>query len=423
MNKRRFNFKKSFLTRNFKQIQILLFILTSGVLLVHMRNQNVDFRVFYDSGRYLFHGVSPYLHSKDPFAQYLNGPLTLIFLSPFTLFKYDLALQLFRIFSFVAAYQIIKYFFNPKEYSTWMYLTFAILAFSFRANIQYGALGIFFLFIFFQGLKMLKDQNVILNYIGYLFLASCIDFKPYLFLPLFLIFSENKRLKNISLIIILIVSEITFFSFLINQNIFSDIFSAYKIRYRAYGGGDQMDLRSIFIYLNFNKFEADIFYFLLIFIVVLLIKKTKIELRKPPIILLCAGIVFLPFLHPTDLFLPTIVSLSYFFSKKFNVGKIEWFCLGSIFVWSNSIIYAMFVIIILVLAMLLSDFKKYHKNAPFFIFPSLIFPFICKVSPWAESFNRRFFNIGGLVFLILITIPYLSRKDIEIERIFKSLTF
>ena len=111
------------------------------------------------------------------------------------------------------------------------------------------------------------------------------------------------------------------------------------------------------------------------------------------------------------------------FSKKFNVGKIEWFCLGSIFVWSNSIIYAMFVIIILVLAMLLSDFKKYHKNAPFFIFPSLIFPFICKVSPWAESFNRRFFNIGGLVFLILITIPYLSRKDIEIERIFKSLTF
>ncbi len=180
----------------------LIYLLVALVCVVQSLILDVpgDSNVFYRAGSDLRAGINPWLESEDSVNfQYLNGPINSLFWALSSLLGMKGNFIFTTVLSLISAPLLIvntlKLFqLDTKERDVILLSVILVSTFAFRSNIQYGQVVVIYATAAVYLLNQLRNgasssQMKVLSSLG---LYSCMDFKPQVFILIFLFIQRNS---------------------------------------------------------------------------------------------------------------------------------------------------------------------------------------------------------------------------------------
>jgi hypothetical protein len=395
--------------RSSRSILILENTIGLGVIaffLFKFSNQDNDFRVFYHAGQLTRHGLAPWNPNDNPQQMFLYGPLTALALTLFTFLKYKYAILLLRVLTLMVAFFGAQYLLRKQRIE--MRLSFSLLflfLFPIKANLEYGGLGIIFAaLVWYAFLVLAKSNKIFLEMVAGILISLAIDFKPQIYLPCLILLSLARRVWAVMAILVSMTIGWVILE-IINPSSISLYMRSLQNRSKLLSSSiEQMDLRAIFVQINFLSRLSDFLVFSLFVIFALL----AYQLRKNiPGLFLFVSLAFmlLPFFHSTDLVLIFALILSTIILNEKTQPLILLMILLSLSmasVWSNSISGALLATISVAFVVIL---LKQNQNIKIFGYGisaiPVLFSLFVRHFPDSENLARHIFNYTACLVAIL----------------------
>ncbi len=362
-----------------------------------------DFEPFYKAGVEALHFADPWVGGADfVYSAYINGPLTLMAIVPFSIFGKELSLLLLRA-STVACLPLLIHFLSKilKKQSTLgkteIYSASCLLLFTFpvRSNLEYGQFFIIISTFVLGSLSYFLESKV--KYSDLLVgmtLCLSLDFKPQVFIPLALFVFVRKPRTMLGLlpgfllqiVISLVISP---------QFPFESWFDA--LRVKKEGGFMTIDQMNVYAISHSIIVAIFIVSTILLFFLIYMHKfSIKPLMDFEALNLMWLGwFLFIPYLHPTDLIIPIgVLSLMIFQGKT----RLSLIALGAALVWSNSVSLTLVTLIIISLML-----RIYRNPSSLFLWiPSTVFICCITAYPQSEIILRQAINYSSLVFTLFV---------------------
>ncbi len=362
-----------------------------------------DFEPFYKAGVEALHFTDPWIGGADyVYSAYINGPLTLMTIMPFSIFGKALSLLLLRA-STVACLPLIIHFLGKilKKQSTLgkteIYSASCVLLFTFpvRSNLEYGQFFIIISTLVLGSVSyFLESKAKYSDLLVGMTLSLSLDFKPQVFTPLVLFIFVRKPRTMLGLlpgfllqiVISLVISP---------QFPFESWLDA--LRVKKEGGFMTIDQMNVYA-ISQSIFFAIFIVSTILFSVLIYMHKFSIKPRMDfeTLNLLWLGwFLFIPYLHPTDLVIPIGVLSLLIFQRKTRLSLIA---LGAALVWSNSISLTLVTLIVI------SVMLRIYRNPPviFLCIPNAVFIYFIKAYPQSEIILRQAINYSALVVTLFV---------------------
>lgn len=363
-----------------------------------------DFRTFFDAGKAAQDIANPWsVNQGSQYSAYLNGPLTSLLLSIIAYLPYDLALLLVRITTIALvplAFQALAGLVGLKMDQRSLYLSSSVLLFTFpiRSNLEYGQLAIIFTCAFILALNQASRRTQPKSMLTLGFTAFfCLDYKPHVFLPIFVLLYFRWRLLLVGFSIGFVISGA--YSWILTREMPFRFWIEAVIQ-RATGSSHSSEQMSIFSILGV-KSSISWFVALTFSILVVVVAKKKLNLHKIELILISFFIwqALIPFSHPTDLFL-VVMAGTYLVLQNSNrfTSRFGPLILGLSAVWSNNVLIAFLstVLILIVVFWQLRDEMKDKKYSIYLILgmftPQIAFYFLLFDGVQWEGIARQTIN-------------------------------
>ncbi len=171
-------------------ITLAFLSLSITVLLVMRQTLANDAYIYFDAGIAMNSGESPWDSSNNPYAQYLYGPISATLNAIFAQFPFWLFVLLIKLFGCLLLYCLLLNLIRNFDLTNLSYLIL-VSTFSFRSNLQYGAIGGIGCILATYVILQRDHQNKWLD--GALRLML-IDFKPHIYWSLLIDRTKKKQI-------------------------------------------------------------------------------------------------------------------------------------------------------------------------------------------------------------------------------------
>jgi hypothetical protein len=345
-----------------------------------------------------------------------NGPIWLLFISPFELVPYTPAIILFRLVVIISSFILIKKVATELEFNKDLLVlfSFVIMLFPFRflVNTSQGS-TIAYLVGVYSLILLLKEnlRNIDFFLIGFA-IVLCINYKPHLFIPFTVWLFVNKKIKiMLSALIVGIVLEfilyfnapnstqLSWLKYLLARSDHIDQ-ASYQLKYGP--------LTLIYEFFKLNTTWIYIISFLMLFLMGFYFNKIPCNFRSG-LTAMSLGVFIGPYSPTHDQTLIAlifgIIFVNYNLRNKFNIliflPLLFWIYPSEFTILKQLIIFLVYAMIVL----FLSNFIN------FFIFTILFIVNECFFFNWLNS--EAIYLVTGLG--ALFTLPFINR--------FQTLTF
>jgi hypothetical protein len=398
----------------------------TGIYLLHFTNTNNDFQIFYKAGRALLSGDDPWKVSTDPYAMYLNGPITGSILAFLSLLPLSFSIFLVRLGSLAGILVAFTIFPDPQAIShkrVAQIYSVILLSFSIRSNLEYGQMVIIFSVLFFYLIRQLENggtSNIRCN-LGYgAISAVLVDFKPQIFflaVILLLIYSRFQALLMMAAIHLLFYIS---YVFLLKINPWTSWIAALSLRRHSMSqGDDQMSLPILLTRLS-SSWVIGIGAIVLVSIYVTIksshrgisfFKRDRISFLIIPL-----GLLATPFLHPTDLVVVMLLVMRLSLLGR-PLNSFFYLFVGCSLVWSPSL-YVSAISFIVAFFCLSDSFTKMTRTkllsvSGLMVLPLIVYLSLIQVFPEYEPAVRHWINLSILplaLYVLLENASQISRK-------------
>jgi hypothetical protein len=348
--------KKSSLKLRIETISFTIITLTLSAFFCLRTTLSNDATIYYSAGEAVQNGLSPWNNELNPFEQYLYGPIHGLALGLFSNLSPYFFVLLVKTLSCIALIIACLTFLNNKREALVVYCL-VILTFSFRSNIQYGAIGGLASVVAICLLYPSVSGKQVPRMFGQILL---LDFKPHIYWFTFLYRSTRIRLTSA----IISASAIYLLIYFVNAKL--SLFDWIEtLTYRKDGLDQDPTLISPSMMI-LGRYIPPIYLFLLSFILVVAasIVAHRGNLKKEENFVLIYGTVLLstPYLHTIDTLGLSLLLLIVIQRTKQKSAFIVILTLFNM-IWSNSLIlnlaFGLIAISLMIYAKWKVDFKIY----------------------------------------------------------------
>ena len=350
-----------------------------------------DFAVYQVAGEKFRHFVSPWDSSVDYDGLYLHGPVTALLMASFTAIPEPFGLFFLRILIIVSIPALLKTYLTilrkeqVNNQYVWAGSVFLLFTTPVRASLDYGRFEIFYFLLLGKLALTIVSENskpkseVLYGVIAY----AILDYKfQVFFMPTFLALVHLKKIRPL----IGLSSSALFgcaLSVLITKNFpLSDWANVIQLR----AAGVELEQGGAIFSTGYGFGISPQFSVLAGLLVLLSLMETNPKSGKFGKVRNLKAIpytylLFLPILHPQDLFWIPMLVVSFMISEKAKALNILiWFSLGTTVIWSNNttINLIMMVLGILILIAIFRPLKPLDLgrivifSAPFILFELII---------------------------------------------------
>ena len=179
----------NFLTK-FNRITLAFLSISITAFLVMRQTLANDAYIYFDAGMAMKSGKSPWDSSSNPYAQYLYGPISATLNSLSVQLPFWLYVLFIKLIGCILLYCLLLHFTRNSELASLGYLVL-ISSFSFRSNLQYGAVGGIGCILATYVILQRNNQNQWLDSISKL---ALFDFKPHIYWSLLIDRTGKKQI-------------------------------------------------------------------------------------------------------------------------------------------------------------------------------------------------------------------------------------
>jgi hypothetical protein len=374
-----------------------------------------DFEPFYFAGLKARHLTDPWIGGADyVYSAYINGPLTLLLIIPFSFFGNAASLLILRVSTVVCLPILTRLILNVFRgqvslSKTDIYSSSLLLLFTFpvRSNLEYGQFFIIVITLMLAALSRLLESNtkyadLILGFT----ICFILDFKPQVFIPV-AFYVLARRHRALFGVLVGILAQLII-SLAVSRNFpFKSWLEA--LRAKREGGFTTIDQMNLYA-ISKSVIVSILIASTVLFLIVYYIKAFSVKLRinsESLIFIWLLWFLFVPYLHPTDLVVPVGMICVAVFSKGSNL---LFLALGSALVWSNSTVLMFITLIIITFAL-----KIYNKKSALFLWiPNIVFILSIKLFPYIEMSLRQVLNYSALIFYFFVIVQnYKDSKSLS----------
>lgn len=348
---------------SFPKFAIALLSFSCTAILILRETLSNDAYIYHNSGTALNNGKSPWDDSLNPFAQYLYGPISAVTNSILAKIPLNYFTLVIKFATCGLLIYILLKLTKSYEEAFFSYLII-ILTFSFRSNIQYGAVGgIGCILATFVILKQNWDHKWLRNALKIIL----VDFKPHIYLSLLVDkFSKRELLGLISLA--------TSVYFLINT-LYEGVNPVTWIEtILGRRNGLESDPTIIApLFLSFRTIFQTPFFIVITMISVtatyFIWHKKKLKDTNRLVVVYLVAILTTPYLHTIDTLSIQIVLVIWSLRQDFFGPTVVLYILLST-IWSNSLTVNLLIGLLLCATIWLSGkaIRKAHLVLPYLIF-------------------------------------------------------